>query len=190
MNSMYPYKMFMYGVVVVWGTIGFIGDMLDSKSWDIYNIPPYEYALLNLCLTLGPIGSFIVNRIKHKLIALYLSVSCDLSIAFAIFAYTMLLLGQFGMVITLGFLWTISISNIAYAISDVVLIRLINTQSVEDSRSAEEIEQSITQSKVRSYIGLKKWEALIESSKGAKLYGEMTGFHQTFQSSKRDDDAQ
>ena len=77
------------------------------------------------------------------------------------------------MVITIGFLWAIVAGNILYAIADMALIRIINTQTIEDTRSAEEIAASIGVAKLKSYVGIRKWEILMESHKGSRLYEDL-----------------
>lgn len=173
LNTIYLYKSLMYGCIFAWAVIGTIQG-LHHRTWDYEHLSRILYSTLHFSLFAAPIISFIALKVKQQIISLYLSFAADSSMAFAILAYSMIIFEEFGFVIGCPMLLGMSFGLLAYSISDAILIRLINSQpDLASEDLLETVRNEVNRARLKEFVGLRKWQGLIEASGGAALLEEL-----------------
>ena len=177
LNSMYIYKGVMYTFVFVWSLIGFAGG-IKYHAWDREHLGKALYFLLYASLIGSPVLTLIASRVKQQIVSLYFSFAADSSIAFGIFAYSMIIFSEFGFVIGCPLLWGLSFGLMIYCISDVMLIRLINSQpDLANEELLETVRNEISRARLKEFVGIRKWQGLIEAAGGAQILEEIMAKH-------------
>ena len=177
LNSMYIYKGVMYTFVFVWSLIGLAGG-IKYHAWDREHLGKVLYFLLYASLIGSPVLTLIASRVKQQIVSLYFSFAADSSIAFGIFAYSMIVLSEFGFVISCPLLWGLSFGLMIYCISDVMLIRLINSQpDLASEELLETVRNEISRARLKEFVGIRKWQGLIEAAGGAQILEEIMAKH-------------
>ena len=166
LNTLYPYKVLMYAIALIFGALSLANDLWFNASWDIGNISTVEYGLLSVCFIFAPACSFLADRIRQRQIALYISVASDLSMAWALFSYSMVVFTAFGFVLGITIMWGIAAGLFIYASSDILLLRLIATQPVIDRDDTDAL---IVAQRLQQYVGMRKWRALTEAAEAIDL---------------------
>lgn len=168
-NTIYVYKGLMYSLVFAWAIFGMVTSY-HRQAWDYNHIGRIAYFLLHFSLLASPTVSFIAWKTKHQIVSLYLSFAADSSMAFAIFGYSMIIMDEFGVVADCPMMWGMSVGLLGYAIGDLALIRLINSQpdlASEDHLAT--VRAEIDRARLKEYVGLHKWQGLAEAAGGAEI---------------------
>lgn len=169
LNTIYLYKGLMYASVFTWAIFGTVSG-LHHKAWDYSHLGKGFYCVLHFSLIAAPVISAIALKTKHQIISLYFSFTADSSIAFALLAYSMMILNEYGLVVGCPILWGMCTGLLAYAISDIALIRLINNQpNIATDEHLFSVRSEIDRARLKEYVGLHKWQALTEAAGGAEI---------------------
>lgn len=170
LNTLHPYKMLLYSASLIFGVLSLINDVWFKASWDIANIPTIEYGALSACFIFAPLCSFISEHLHAHQAALMLSAAADVSLAWAIFAYSWIIVGEFGLVWDCPLMWALSLGMLVYACSDLLLLRLIATQPAIERDDTDAI---IVAQRLQRYVGMRKWRALTEAADAIDILYEI-----------------
>lgn len=172
LNTLYPYKMILYVIMLIFGGGSLITDFTGHPSWDFFHVPLKQYVLLGVCMTVLPIVSITAGFIRGCRISLYLSITADLSTAFALLAYTLLVWDAFGLIFGVAFLLGVAVGMLTYGLSDVFLLRMIATQPRSgemDAESRDRLRGQRVVDRLHQYVGPSKWQQLIQAADAVEV---------------------
>lgn len=166
MDSVSPYQTLVYTFIFCWNVYSIL--IRHSEDWwwvtPTGSVALVEGVAITIILFWGPIFALAGFFLRHKEVGIWVTLSADSAIMFAMLGYSAELMQSDGRLIELAHAisWSITVGIAMRVIRDVLYVRIINRQANISDESIERAKQALSTKAAERHLELQAAEEAVE----------------------------
>lgn len=166
MDSISPYQAILYTFIFVWGVYSVFIRRSDAWWWIIPSgtMGVVEEIAITLILFWAPLLALAGYLLRHKVFGIWITLSADSAIMFALIGYSAELLNYSGNLVELAYAisWAITLGVAVRVVRDILFINIVNRSTHISDASIERAKESLSIRTAERHLELQAAEETVE----------------------------